>query len=311
MIRSLRACRSPARRLAHTSSSPSYTERPPPTNKISRKSAGQSGSNATSLTTRRGLAPRIITQRTQQKSARTSSLGYTKRPPSVNNRPDDSAGRYDADAASRIVPTPLSLAPNIITQKSVQEFVPSEIVEAFADKYNLQFPNKLQLLKGPRRGQFPVRVSTCRRHVFSPYHLKYLTIFDHALRDKILHLYQEKSSTPLWLYVHGLVQDGSPAVVRTTSERMARKAFHSALAAAGYQKSGRSVKLKDQCLHGTIRLLIMSPKEFLKLSYEDVVECFTELLVGQAVWRLACDSRLIGVSHSAPTTAHGVGRSEP
>lgn len=250
------------------------------------------------------MAPRISTQKPRQEASRTSSLGYTKRPPPPYNKPNDSARRSNANAAPRILSKSVFPSPSIITQSTMQDFVPSETVKAFADKHSIVFPNKLQLVKGQKFGQFPVRFSACSSHVFSPYHLKYLTVFEHALRDKMLYLYHEKSSTPLWLYVQGLVQDGSPAVVRTTSERVARKAFHSALAAAGYQKSGRSIDPKGQPLHGTIRLLITSPKELFKVNYEDLVVYFTELIVGHTVWRLACGPRHFGTTSSVPVTIH-------
>jgi hypothetical protein len=175
----------------------------------------------------------------------------------------------------------------VITKSALQEFYPNEKALEFATARKVMFPGALRLVPGQKFQQFPIRISICNKHVFSFYHMKYLDQFEHPLTDKILHFYdQQKKTRSLWSYVHGSsTTDGSPAVVRQTSERVVRAALFRALNAAGYDASGKSADGKMTDLKGTIRVGVSQPKDIMKVDFETLVEYLTKL-VAAAVPRL-------------------------
>jgi hypothetical protein len=177
--------------------------------------------------------------------------------------------------------------PTVITKSALLEFYPNEKALQFATAHKIMFPGALRLVPGQKFQQFPIRFSVCNMHVFSFYHMKYLAQFEHPLTDKTLHFYEEQKKTrSLWSYVHGSsTTDGSPAVVRQTSERMVRAALFRALNVAGYDASGKHMDGTMTNLKGTIRVGVSQPKEIMKVDFEKLVEYLTKL-VAAAVPRL-------------------------
>lgn len=169
----------------------------------------------------------------------------------------------------------------VLTRSALLEFYPNEKALQFAAAHKIMFPGALRLMPGQKFEQFPIRISICDQHVFSYYHIKYLAQFEHPLTDKTLHFYsQQKQTRPLWSYVHGSsTTDGSPAVVRQTSERMVRAALFRALNAAGYDASGKSLDDAMTDLQGTIRVGVTQPKDIMKVDFEQLVEYLTKLVV--------------------------------
>lgn len=169
----------------------------------------------------------------------------------------------------------------------MQDFVPNSTILGFAAKSKIAFPNALRKITNTNFPEYPLHFSACSRHVFSNYHLKYLAQYEHPLTEKTLHFYTEKTSKPLWCYVQGSSGlDGSIVVVRTTSERMVRKALIHALNAAGYDLFGRTLDGKEGDLRGTIRVSIPKPKEMLKADFDGLVAHLTNSLIAQIIPRL-------------------------
>jgi hypothetical protein len=173
-----------------------------------------------------------------------------------------------------------SATPAVLTRKTMNGFAPpNQRIMDFASKSNIKFPNALQLVPRQKLNDFPIRFSISPSHVFSVYHMKYLSAFEHPLTEKTLHYYTEQKETrPLWTYVHASsASDGSNAVVRSASERVARAALCRALKAAGYDASGHSLHgLKN--LRGTIRISVPEPKKIFKVEFGHLVDYLFRLL---------------------------------
>ncbi|KAK3311357.1 uncharacterized protein B0T15DRAFT_72302 [Chaetomium strumarium] len=183
--------------------------------------------------------------------------------------------------------TPAVIAPKITNGVAP----PSQKVMDFANKSKIKFPNALQLVPRQRLNDFPIRFSLSSSHVFSIYHLKYLSAFEHPLTEKTLHYYTKKKETRrLWSYVHASsASDGSNAVVWSASERVARAALCRALNAAGYDASGNSLH-GEKSLRGTIRISIPEPKKIFKVEFGDLVDYLSKLL-SDAIPRLSGHKR--------------------
>jgi hypothetical protein len=167
------------------------------------------------------------------------------------------------------------------------ELKPSEKVLKFAADSDIALPNALRMVPGQKFDSFPIRFHICTRHVFSPYHHKFLSEFEHPLTDKILHFYtQEKRTRPLWCYVHGTsANDGSKVVVRNTSERVVKAALYQAMNSIGYDSFGKSLDGTKPELRGTIRVVVSQPKAILKVEFERL-RGYLAKLVTEAVPRL-------------------------
>lgn len=178
--------------------------------------------------------------------------------------------------------------PTVITQNTLQEFIPNQKVMEFAAKSRISSPNVLRRVAGQGPDDLPLRVMACNRHVFSLYHLKYLGLFEHPLTEKILHHYTEqKKSRPLWCYVQGSsAADGSNAVVRKASERMASKALIHAFNAIGYDITGKRLDGTKPELRGTVRISIQQPKALLKMEFDQLREYFDKVLAKGILPRL-------------------------
>ncbi|KAK4233084.1 hypothetical protein C8A03DRAFT_48258 [Achaetomium macrosporum] len=182
-----------------------------------------------------------------------------------------------------------STTSTVITPRLMNGFAPpNQKVMNFAIKSDISFPNALQLVPRQRLKDFPMRLSISPSHVFSVYHLKYLSAFEHPLTEKTLHFYTKKKETrPLWSYVHASsASDGSNAVVWSTCERVVRAALCRAMNAAGYDASGNSLDRKRTNLHGTIRIFISQPKKILKVEFGHLVDYLSKLL-SDAIPRLS------------------------
>ncbi|KAL2263084.1 hypothetical protein VTK26DRAFT_8242 [Humicola hyalothermophila] len=151
----------------------------------------------------------------------------------------------------------------------------------------IKFPDKLLMLPRWKHGDFSVRFAASRYHVFCMYHMKYFGQSDHPLAQKFVDLYtQDLKTKPLWSYVNASAGDGTRAVVRTNSERMARKALIHAMGALGYDSYGRRLDGKGRELRGTIRLFIAEPKTLLNSDFDRVVGYFKAMLQSQVIPRI-------------------------
>lgn len=164
---------------------------------------------------------------------------------------------------------------------------PSNRVAKFAKTSGIGFPDELRLVPRLRPNDYHVRISVSPKHVFSGYHVKYFNPNEHPLIEKFLYLYtQDHKTKPLWSYVHAAAFDGARSVVRTNSERMARKAFIHAMRALGYDSYGRALDGGRDDLYGTIRLQINDPKILLNAKFDSVVEVFKTSFTTHAIPRL-------------------------
>lgn len=203
---------------------------------------------------------------------RLQGLRSAARPPARSN-----TSREPRSPRQPGIPGPTG--PDLITPELRREYTPSQRVVEFANELRITFPSAMRLGPGQKTKDFPIRFYTCKHHVFSFYHVKFLQAYEHPLIDKILHFYtQEKLSRPLWCYVQSTATDGSNAVVRQTSERAVRAALFKALNAAGYDSYGKSLDGSRGKIQGTLRIHIMEPKAILKVDFQQLVNYLTNLV---------------------------------
>ncbi|KAL2269492.1 hypothetical protein VTJ83DRAFT_1676 [Remersonia thermophila] len=186
------------------------------------------------------------------------------------------------------IPTspPANANPNI-------QIHPSRRVKQFLFRHAIALPGVEKILAGHNYQKFPLRVFAAPQHVLNFYDLKYLDQREDPLTDKILDFYETKKreNPHLWTYVQGKTSaEEHKVVVRHASERRARAALFCALDAAGYDKLGNAKDGTKVPLHGTLRVLILKPKEALKVDFQDLVQYMSKL-VGNAMRQLAVPPR--------------------
>lgn len=158
---------------------------------------------------------------------------------------------------------------------------------ALARKGDIGLPTDAKNFK-PQQPEFLLEIKLCKRHTFSPLHMKYLERKGHPLADMFISLYSNKGEQPLWWLALDNM-DGSKAIVRRKSMARARYAFRAALFRNGYDQygrklvseptqddskggggsAGRSAKFAE--LYGTVTLRVKEPRGFLKLGLSEVV----------------------------------------
>lgn len=156
-------------------------------------------------------------------------------------------------------------------------------IRPFFDKLGLGVPTELRLLGSQRLDEFPIQISTAKKHIFSLQHWKYFGVPEHALTDKFLAFYADRQSQPL--YVHSVAVshfEDSKAVVRNRARTRVRRAFLVALTKNGYNWLGVGISNKHNTkgteLFGTVRLKALRPKNVLLLEFPELVSHFAELV---------------------------------
>ncbi|KAK3938421.1 hypothetical protein QBC46DRAFT_390317 [Diplogelasinospora grovesii] len=165
-------------------------------------------------------------------------------------------------------------------------------VRELSRKFNIHPPIGLRLIKGQNFEKYPVRVSVCKQHTFSMYHMKYLGPTEQPLTDKFISFYAAKGrrDQPLWCYVQRNANDETRVVVQSTAGRRVRAAFIAALRINGYDKFGRPLPQesdgeeaqraaggdRNRQLYGTIRLNVFEPKKLMQLDFQELVNYLAE-----------------------------------
>ncbi|KAK1768827.1 hypothetical protein QBC33DRAFT_533820 [Phialemonium atrogriseum] len=168
---------------------------------------------------------------------------------------------------------------------------------AVAVKGNIGVPNEVKYFRPQNPDEFLVEIKVCKRHTFSPLHMKYLEKRGHALADMFLSLYSAKRE-PLW-WLSLATMDGSKAIVRRKAIARAKNAFKVALSQNGYDRFGRRLAVERKTddsgsagaagvsddggakameLYGTVVFRVKDCRGFMKLELSTVVGYFSEFV---------------------------------
>ncbi|KAJ0321465.1 hypothetical protein COL5a_009227 [Colletotrichum fioriniae] len=149
-------------------------------------------------------------------------------------------------------------------------FLDLDIGLAALDYRTVHLPGELDKLFE----QLKIQISP--RHVMRNWDREYFveTMNEHPYTVLYRHKYEQmKETTPLWVWLYGVTQNGGPVVVNTARRTM-RRELHAALEARGYDPEGRLLRPKrnrtgkgtslEGNLMGTIALTARLPADVVK-----------------------------------------------
>ena len=152
------------------------------------------------------------------------------------------------------------------------------LLPKMATEMDIELPERLERVRGDAQllSKFGIHIYYGRRHVFSEFDLKVLTVVQ-PLTYKVLSLYRDKKR-PLWCYFVDKCGPETKAVVRKTGTLVCRRALFAALERNQYGPDGRSLKADGERLYGTIKMVSAQPKLTTNVKHSDLVDRLSRAL---------------------------------